>query len=220
MKIRPITIVLGVIGIVFAVFWILLLSGNILWVSDKPPLQVIRDMDNQMMITPQEEYPFFRDRSSFRLPPANTVPRNVSVYTPETIEEAIAKYPQNPLPATNFVLSRGKNRFEIFCMPCHGADGKGNGTVVQRGYPNPPDLTRDVAIAYPDARIFHIISKGQNVMPSYADKLSEVDRWAVVHYIRVLQGQLPPQNAASASKSEAPEQKPSAQQLIVQREGK
>ncbi len=181
------TVFWGLIGIAFAIFWILLLSGNILWTSDTPPLQVIRDMDNQMRITPQEEYPFFPDRSSDRPPLPYTVPRYAQVYTPETVDEALEKYPENPLPATEFVLARGKNRFETFCAPCHGFEGKGDGTVVKRGFPAPPDLTREITRSYSDTQIFHIISRGQNVMPSYASKLSETDRWAVVHYVRWLQ---------------------------------
>ncbi len=196
------TVLWSIVGAVFAVFWILLLSGNILWTSDKPPLQVIRDMDNQMRLAPQEEYPFFADHSSERPPLPNTVPRYAEIYTPESLDEALEKYPDNPLPATEFVLARGKNRFETFCMPCHGADGKGNGTVVQRGFPKPPDLTRDITRMYSDTQIFHIISRGQNVMPSYANKLSEVDRWAVVHYVRWLQQQAVASNGSATTKAE------------------
>jgi mono/diheme cytochrome c family protein len=87
------------------------------------------------------------------------------------------------------VLARGQNRFNVFCSACHGYDAHSNPPMVKRerwlGIPN---LTRPETAALSDARIYHIISAGQNLMPSYADKISPTDRWAIVYYLRTLQG--------------------------------
>ncbi|MCS6807579.1 MAG: cytochrome c [Bacteroidota bacterium] len=171
--------------VLFAIFWIGLLSGNILWTSDTPPLQIIDDMDNQQKVKAQAASSFFADGKATRDPIEYTVPRNGTQYS-VSLDEADVKN-INTVPVTPEVLARGKNRYETMCTPCHNYDGKGNGIVVQRGFANPPSLVRPDAIAYSDGRLFHVISAGQNIMSSYADKLSELDRWCVVHYIRVLQ---------------------------------
>ncbi|MCU0424652.1 MAG: c-type cytochrome [Candidatus Kapabacteria bacterium] len=176
----------SVVGLVlFTLFWVGLLSGNILWTSDTPPLEIIDDMDNQQKVKAQAPSSFFADGKATRDPVEYTVPRNGTKYN-VSLDDADTKN-INSIPVTAEVLARGKNRFETMCTPCHNHDGKGNGLVVQKGFANPPSLVRPDAVAYTDGRIFHVISAGQNIMSSYADKLSELDRWCVVHYIRVLQ---------------------------------
>lgn len=176
----------SVVGLVlFTLFWVGLLSGNILWTSDTPPLEIIDDMDNQQKVKAQAPSSFFADGKATRDPVEYTVPRNGTKYN-VSLDDADTKN-INAVPVTAEVLARGKNRFETMCTPCHNHDGKGNGLVVQKGFANPPSLVRPDAVAYTDGRIFHVISAGQNIMSSYADKLSELDRWCVVHYIRVLQ---------------------------------
>lgn len=176
----------SVVGIiVFSLFWVALLSGNILWTSDTPPLQIIDDMDNQPKVKGQAPSSFFADGKATRDPIEYTVPRTGTKYD-VSLDEADTKN-INTVPATPEVLARGKNRFETMCTPCHNHDGKGNGLVVQKGFANPPSLVRPEAIAYTDGKFFHVMSAGQNIMSSYADKLSELDRWSIVHYIRVMQ---------------------------------
>lgn len=189
----------GVMGMALAVFWILVLAGQITWFSEQPPLQIIPDMDDQFRVDPQEPSRFFADRRSFRIPPEGTVPRDGRAYPFGQAELALAEqtFKQPPFPSSNEVLAFGRNRYEIFCSPCHGADGKGDGPVVQRGFVPPPDLTRPEARAYSDARLFHVISAGQNIMPSYAGKLTEAERWAVVYYLRQLQREAQGQVAAA-----------------------
>lgn len=179
----------GLLGIAFVVFWVLVLAGEKTWFSEKPPLQILPDMDDQFRVDPQEASRFFADRRSFRTPPEHTVPRNGRAYpfTQTDLAKAEQTLTRAPFPPSPYALALGKNRYEAFCSPCHGPEGKGNGPVVQRGFVQPPDLTRPEAQAYSDARIFHVISAGQNIMPSYAPKLTEEERWAVVYYIRQLQ---------------------------------
>jgi mono/diheme cytochrome c family protein len=176
----------SIVGIlVFSLFWVALLSGNILWTSNTPPLQILDDMDNQPKVKGQAPSSFFADGKATRDPVEYTVPRNGTKYN-VSLDEADTKN-INTVPATPEVLARGKNRFETMCTPCHNHDGKGNGLVVQKGFANPPSLMRPEAIAYTDGKFFHVMSAGQNIMSSYADKLSELDRWCIVHYIRVMQ---------------------------------
>ncbi len=179
----------------FLIFWVLLLSGNILWTSNQPPLMVISDMDDQSKVKPQDRASFFPDGGSVRPPVEGTVPRNGTLYTVESPDEAETAN-VNTVPVTDFVLARGKNRFNTFCAPCHGRDAEGKGLVVERGFTPPPSLLRPETKALSDGRLYHVISHGQNIMPSYADKLTPVDRWAVVHHLRTLQG-IEPGSAAT-----------------------
>lgn len=94
----------------------------------------------------------------------------------------------NPLTPSLEVLQRGQNRFNVFCITCHGERGEGNGKIIGPNlFPAPPSLHTDQARGFADGRIYHVITRGQNKMPSYADRLDPEDRWAVVHYVRALQ---------------------------------
>jgi mono/diheme cytochrome c family protein len=188
--------------VLFSLFWVGLLSGNITWTSDTPPLQIIDDMDDQPKVKGQYGSTFFADGKATREAVQYSVPRIGTKYS-TTLDDADVKN-INDVPVTAEVLARGKNRFETMCSPCHNYDGKGNGLVVQHGFAAPPSLVRIEAKAYTDGKIFHVISAGQNIMSSYADKLSEMDRWCVVHYIRVLQngGTHPKMAVNEASTSE------------------
>jgi mono/diheme cytochrome c family protein len=179
LKFLPTVLLVGV-----TMFFVALLSGNILWTSDKPPLQIIDDMDDQPKVKPQVASTFFADGKATREPLEYTVPINGTKYA-VSLDEADTKN-VNPIQSSELVLARGRNRFNSFCAPCHNYDGKGNGLVVQKGFSNPPSLLEN-AKSYSDGKIFHIISAGQNIMSSYADKTSEADRWCIVHYIRALQ---------------------------------
>ena len=92
-----------------------------------------------------------------------------------------------PVPLTKELLVRGQERYNIFCSPCHGRTGSGNGIVVQRGYRPPPsyhiDRLRQAAIGH----FFDVVTKGFGVMPDYAEQVSPADRWAIAAYIRALQ---------------------------------
>ena len=85
------------------------------------------------------------------------------------------------------LLDRGKERFGIFCSPCHGAGGDGNGIIVQRGMPRPTSYHDDRLRAADDQHFFDVISNGYGAMYSYASRVPPRDRWAIVAYIRALQ---------------------------------
>lgn len=159
-------------------------------------IETVTDMQLQNKYTPQKASTFFEDSAGFRTLPEHSIPANRIHYRFKAVEydSAIARY-KNPLPDDDYVIARGKNRFEIFCVPCHGTDGKGEGLIVtkpeleedEEGFPLPSDLTSEYAKNLPDARVFHILSAGQNLMFPVNFKMNEIDRWAVIKYIRKLQ---------------------------------
>jgi mono/diheme cytochrome c family protein len=75
----------------------------------------------------------------------------------------------------------------IYCAPCHGQTGKGNGIVAQRGFLPPPTFHSDLIRGYPDGQIYEAIANGIRNMPSYRSQIPVADRWAVVAYVRALQ---------------------------------
>jgi mono/diheme cytochrome c family protein len=119
-------------------------------------------------------------------PVKGTFPRDFKGL-PETMSlEDAGKTLKNPLQRTDLVLARGKNRFETYCLVCHGPSGLGDGTIVPK-FPRPPSLQSDKIRNYADGNIYHVITRGQNLMPAYAAQISQEDRWAIIHYIRALQ---------------------------------
>ena len=179
------------IGVV-AVFVILVLAGRVTWFSEQPPVEFLDNMDLNKKAIPQSANGFFSDRRSQRDPVEGTVARGLEVYQlgMGDIDAAETHNVDPQLERTEFLLARGQNRFNVFCSPCHNYDAKGNNKITTgRGqWLGIPDLTREQTAALSNARIFHVISAGQNLMPSYADKIAPVDRWAIIYYLRTLQG--------------------------------
>ena len=92
-----------------------------------------------------------------------------------------------PFPATADVLARGQQRFNIYCSPCHGETGDGNGMIVQRGYKRPPSYHIDRLRRAPIGYFFDVMTNGFGAMPDYAEQVEPKDRWAIAAYIRALQ---------------------------------
>lgn len=131
-----------------------------------------------------------QEPGAMRQPPANTIPRGFRPYEIPTLEAA--KSHLNPLPMDKATLQKGRQLYNVYCIVCHGKYGEGDGTVAALPnwprplFPRPPSLQSDQVHGYKDGQLFHIISMGQNLMPSYAEKLNEDERWEVVHYLRAL----------------------------------
>ena len=125
---------------------------------------------------------------------------------PHTIARDEPLKPPAPPPVTMALLERGQERFDIFCSPCHGKAGDGNGVIVQRGFPQPPSYYGDALRNAPNQLFYDVITHGYGVMYSYADRVEPKDRWAIVAYIRALRA------SASASLSDVPAEKRSTLQ--------
>ena len=149
-----------------------------------------QDMHDTPRYEPLEASAFFSDGASARMPVANTVSRNPLTDTDELlytgkINGALAN--AFPMPITAAVLARGQERYNIFCAPCHGRTGKGDGMIVQRGMRQPPsfmeDRLRNAAAGY----FFDVMTHGFGAMQDYAAQIPVLDRWAIVAYERALQ---------------------------------
>jgi mono/diheme cytochrome c family protein len=94
---------------------------------------------------------------------------------------------KNPPPVTEALLVRGRERFGIFCAPCHGLAGDGDGVIVMHGFPAPPSYHIDRLLAAPGQHFYDVMTNGYGVMFSYADRVPPHDRWAIAAYMRALQ---------------------------------
>lgn len=94
---------------------------------------------------------------------------------------------KKPPPVTDSLMRTGRENFDVFCSPCHGLAGDGDGMIVQRGFPVPPSYHSDRLRAAPAQHFFDVITDGYGVMYSYAARVPPHDRWAIVAYIRALQ---------------------------------
>jgi hypothetical protein len=92
-----------------------------------------------------------------------------------------------PFPVTRQVLERGRERYNIYCSPCHDYLGTGHGMIVQRGFQPPPSYHNDRLRKAPLGHFFDVITNGFGAMHSYADRVSPEDRWAIIAFIRALQ---------------------------------
>jgi len=137
-----------------------------------------QDMANQPRYDPLEESSQFSDGMSARTPVAGTVARDAA---PSPVPQAI------PVPVTIDLLQRGRERFDIFCAPCHGRSGDGSGVIVRHGFPAPPSYHRDALRQAPDRHLYDVITNGYGAMYAYAARVPPADRWAIVAYIRALQ---------------------------------
>src|ERR1700728_1722356 len=94
---------------------------------------------------------------------------------------------KSPPAVTNALIARGRERFDIFCAPCHGLAGDGDGIIVAHGFPAPPSYHIDRLLAAPARHFYDVMTDGYGVMFSYGDRVDPHDRWAIAAYIRALQ---------------------------------
>lgn len=149
-----------------------------------------RDMQDQPKYLPLEASSFFVDGRSARPLPPHTVARghlddNDSFHTGADKGQFLSAI---PLPITKPMLERGQQRFNIYCSPCHGELGDGDGMVARRGFKIPANFHTDRLREAPPGYLFQVISNGYGAMPDYSNQIPHVeDRWAIVAYIRALQ---------------------------------
>jgi len=127
---------------------------------------------------------FFTDGRSARPLVENTVPRGSLVLEELTVPKDSNAF---PLPLTMELLDRGENRYKIFCSPCHGLQGDGNGMIAMRGMKHPPSYHQDRLRQVPNGYIYDVITNGFGAMFGYSAQVVPGDRWAIVAYLRALQ---------------------------------
>lgn len=160
--------------------------------SEKTPIHPNMNMDQQDRKEAQEVNNFFDDGRSMRQPVQGTVARGLSrldrAYY-EGIDENGEWVASMPIDLTKSIVYRGKERYEIFCTPCHGNAGDGLGIIMtgQYGYVPAPTFHQDRLREAPDGEIYSAIYNGVRNMPSYRHQVPVKDRWAIVAYVRALQ---------------------------------
>ena len=155
----------------------------------EPPLELFPDMDAQSKYKPQGTSEFFADGRTDRLPVAGTIARG------NLKDDEFLHYGKNgdawakgfPMDITSEVLDLGAAKYAIYCTPCHGGTGDGNGVTKFRGMAVTPTYHDDRLRDMPEGEIYNTVTNGIRLMGGYADKLSTEERWAVIAYMRVLQ---------------------------------
>jgi mono/diheme cytochrome c family protein len=185
-------------------------------------------MQDQPRYRPYKKSDFFADKRASRDMPEGTVARgqlhdNKAFYTGKienpnpnapvtsTTNAAgntiVTSFPNDidefPVPVTKELVDRGQDRYNIYCIVCHGPVGNGDGMIVRRGFSAPPTYHDDRLRNAPVGHFFDVITNGWGKMNSYGYQVSPADRWAIVAYIRALQvSQNPDQNLKMASNSQ------------------
>jgi len=185
----------------FTLAFLVVLTVSVLGFRDsqftKPPLMVFPDtffpeMNHQAKYKPQAESKFFADGRADRPLPAGVVPRGFlrddsHLYAGKTADGQWAKGFPAALKVDARLLARGRERYAIYCTPCHGAAGDGNGITKQYGMGATPTYHDDRLRTMAEGEIFNTITHVVKTMSSYGDKLVPEDRWAVIAYVRALQ---------------------------------
>lgn len=170
----------------------------------EPAIEYMPNMAYGPRVAAQAEDPLRPGQPVMRNPVPGTVPRGYTPYryaAGDSLEAA--RDLVNPLPRTAAVLARGRKVYMNTCVVCHGPEGDGQGYIVPI-FPMPPSLHSAKVRGWPDGRIFHVITRGQNLMPSYATQILPEDRWAVIHYVRALErSHLPLASAAPTTPSDS-----------------
>ena len=148
-----------------------------------------QEMANQPRYKPLAASPFFEDGRSARDLVSGTVARG-QLHLEEPLHTGRAQgveVTDLPVPLTHELLARGRERYNIYCTPCHDYVGTGHGMIVQRGYPHPPSFHIPRLRQAPIGHFFVVMSHGYGAMPAYEEQVPPPDRWAIAAYIRALQ---------------------------------
>jgi len=158
--------------------------------SSKPPIHLNPNMDDQPKYEPQETSFFFKNGADMQTPVEGTVARgelreDIKYFAGK---DKSGQFINNiPVPVTKELLKRGKERFGIYCVPCHSRLGDGQGLVIKNGFAKPPTFHIDSVKNMVDGHYYDVITNGIRNMPSYRQQVTVADRWAIVAYIRELQ---------------------------------
>jgi mono/diheme cytochrome c family protein len=171
-------------------------------ISRNPPIEIFADMDQQAKLQPQKPVDIMANGVGSQLPVPGTVARSQPIQTVDGPAYLFEDVPlntgrvtgttnfveTNPLPVTGRLLARGQDRFDIYCSPCHGRLGDGNGITKTIGdMPAVANLHDERIVTMADGEIFDTITHGKNTMGAYGPLIPTQDRWAIVAYLRALQ---------------------------------
>jgi len=186
------------LAVVVALSWVPLamIARARVTTSPKPRIHVVPDMDNQPKFKAQARNPLFADLRSMRPDVPGTVARGEldeddALDRGKRGDEWVTTI---PVPVTDALLARGRQRFDIYCSPCHGLAGYGDGMVAKRAealqegtWTPPSSFHTDLVRSRPVGHIFNTITHGIRNMPAYGPQIPVADRWAIVSYVRALQ---------------------------------
>jgi mono/diheme cytochrome c family protein len=173
----------------------------------KPGWEYMPDMAHSVAYDAYSTNPYFKDGMTSRKPVAGTVPLyqgnssttgTLNHYTPyaypNTNEgyDSAGKFLKNPLPLTAENVAEGERLYVIYCSPCHGATGKGDGSIVvnpniKNTFPPPPSYFTDRLLSLPEGQMYHTVHHGRNLMGSYASQLNNEQIWKVIQHVRTMQ---------------------------------
>jgi mono/diheme cytochrome c family protein len=168
--------------------------------SSRPPIHPNRSMFNQPKVLPQTASDFFFNGASMRDPVPGTVgigglKEDTAFYTGKAADGQFVA--TSPVTVDDTVVERGRQRYSIYCQPCHDARGDGKGILFQRGNVPTASFHQEKLLKYTDGQIFDVITNGTGLMSGYRWPIPPADRWAIVAYVRDLQRK----RAASATSS-------------------
>jgi len=175
--------------------------------SSRPPIHLNPSMDDQPKVRPQTASSFFYNGASMREPVPGTVPigglkEDAAFFTGKGADgQFVATIPQ---PVDDALVERGRQRYTIYCQPCHDARGDGQGILFQRGKVPTATFHDPKIVKYPDGQIFDVITNGQGLMSGYRWPIPPADRWAIVSYVRQLQRDRQARAAALGTPASAP----------------
>jgi mono/diheme cytochrome c family protein len=158
--------------------------------SSRPPIHPNPSMDDQPKVRPQAASTFFFNGASMREPVPGTVPigglkEDDAFFTGKGPDgQFVATIPQT---VDDALVERGRQRYGIYCQPCHDARGDGQGILFQRGKVPTASFHDPKIVKYPDGQIFDVITNGQGLMSGYRWPIPPADRWAIIAYVRQLQ---------------------------------
>ena len=164
--------------------------------TSQPRIHIVPDMDNQPKFKAQSRSLMFADRRAMRPPVAGVVPRGAVLGDPALTTGRIGDdwVETMPVAIDRALLERGRQRYDIYCSPCHGLGGSGDGMVARRAdellegtWTPPTSFHTELQRSRPDGHIFNTITNGIRNMPAYGPQIPVDDRWAIVAYVRALQ---------------------------------
>ena len=201
---KPFFVTLG-----FVILFIVAIAGVRGMKSQRPPIEICSDMVRQPKVKAQVPSSFFADGRAARPPVAGTVPLGYAMPARMATTNSLGPYDNitfstgtsyldtgkfgdhwgtgMPIAVTSEFMVRGQERFTIYCAPCHGATGTGNGIAYKFGLVTVASLQQPRIREMADGEIFNTLSYGKNTMIGYGDRVQVLDRWAIIAYLRALQ---------------------------------